>query len=37
MIILQEDIIEHNPNWLESPDHPYRILIVVGSGSEKTN
>ena len=28
---------EHNPNWLEIPDHPYRILIIGGSGSEKTN
>ena len=26
----------HNPTWLEIPDHPYRILIVGGSGSGKT-
>ena len=33
----KEDIKEHNANWSEIPDHPYRILIVGGSGSEKTN
>ena len=27
----------HNPNWLYIPDHPYRILIIGGSGSSKTN
>ena len=27
----------HNPNWLYIPDHPYRILIIGGSGSGKTN
>ena len=35
--ITKEDIIEHNPNWPEIPDHPYRILIIGGSGSGKTN
>ena len=29
--------INHNPNWLHIPDHLYRILIVDGSGSDKTN
>ena len=29
--------INHNPNWPFIPDHPYRILIIGGSGSEKTN
>ena len=28
---------EHNPNWSYIPDHPYRILIIWGSGSGKTN
>ena len=28
---------EHNPNWHYVPDHPYRILIIGGSGSGKTN
>ena len=29
---------EHNLNWPEIPDHPYRIVIVGGgSGSGKTN
>ena len=22
---------EHNPYWLQIPDHPYRILIIGGS------
>ena len=26
---------ENNLNWPEIPDHPYRILIVEGSGSGK--
>ena len=28
---------KHNPNWSCIPDHPYRILIIGGSGSGKTN
>ena len=32
-----ENKIEHNPNWPYIPDHPYRILIVGGSGSGKAN
>ena len=32
-----EKKIEHNFKWLYIPDHPYRILIVGGSGSGKTN
>ena len=28
---------EHNPNWPYIPDHPYRILIIGGSGTGKTN
>ena len=35
--ITKEDIKEHNPNWPEIPDYPYRILIVGGSGSGKAN
>ena len=35
--ISKENIKEHNPNWLQIPDHPYRILIIGGSGSGKTN
>ena len=27
----------HNRNWPCIPDHPYRILINGGSGSDKTN
>ena len=29
--------INHNPNWPDIPDHPYKILIIVRSGSGKTN
>ena len=35
--ITKEDIKEHSPNWPEIPDHIYRLLIVGGSGSGKTN
>ena len=28
---------EHNEKWSYIPDHPYKILIIGGSGSEKTN
>ena len=28
---------ERNPNWPYIPDHPYRILIIGGSGTGKTN
>ena len=29
--------INHNPNWPYISDNPYRILIIVGSRSGKTN
>ena len=29
--------INHNLNCHHIPDHPYRILIIGGSGSGKTN
>ena len=32
-----ENKIEHNSKWPHIPDHPYRILIIRGSGSGKTN
>ena len=32
-----ENKIEHNSKWPYIPDHSYRILIVGGSGSGKTN
>ena len=35
--ITEESIKEHNPNWPEIPDHPYRMLIIGDSGSGKTN
>ena len=35
--IAKENTKEHNPNWPQILDHPYRILIIGGPGSEKTN
>ena len=32
-----ENKIEHNLKWPYIPNHPYRILIIRGSGSGKTN
>ena len=29
--------INPNPNWSYIPDYLYRILIICGSGSGKTN
>ena len=29
--------ISHNPSWPYIPDHSYRILIICGLGSGKTN
>ena len=33
--VVKENIKEHNPNWPQIPDHPYGILLIGGSGSEK--
>ena len=35
--ITKENIKGHNRNWQHFPDHPYRILIIRGSESGKTN
>ena len=35
--ITNESNKEYNEKWLFIPDHPYRILIIGGSGSGKTN
>ena len=35
--VVKENIKEHNPNCPQIPDHPYRILILGGSRSGKTN
>ena len=32
-----ENKTKHNLKWPYAPDHPYRIVIVGGSGSGKTN
>ena len=35
--ITNENKTQHNSKWPYIPDHPYRILIIGGSGSGKTN
>ena len=36
--ITKENERQHNPNrQIQIPDHPYRILIIRDSRSEKTN
>ena len=35
--IINENNKEHNEKWPFVPDHQYRILIIAGSGSGKTN
>ena len=32
-----ENKLKHNPDWSYIPGHSYRILIIGGSGSGKTN
>ena len=34
---LMENERKHNQKWPYIPDHPYRILIIGGSGSGKTD
>ena len=34
---VNENKFKHNKNWPYIPDHPYKILIIGGSGSGKTN
>ena len=34
---INENKTEHNKYWPYIPDHPYKILIIGGSGSGKTN
>ena len=35
--ITNENNKKHNEKWPKIPDHPYRILIIGGSGSRKRN
>ena len=35
--VIKENIKELNQNWPKIPDHPYRALIIGGSGAGKTN
>ena len=35
--MINENKINHNLNWRYIPDHPYKILIIGGSGSGKRN
>ena len=34
---INEKKIEHNSKWPYIPDHPYKVLVIGGSGSGKTN
>ena len=34
---VNENKTKPNKNWPYTPDHPYRILIIGGSGSGKIN
>ena len=36
-VTTKENIKEHNPKYSQIPNHPYRILIIGGSGSGKRN
>ena len=33
----KKKIKEHNSDWLQIPDHQYRILVIGGSGSGDRN
>ena len=35
--VVNNDNKEHSKKWAFIPDHPYRILIIRGSGSGKAN
>ena len=32
-----ENKVQDNPKWPYIPDHPYKVLIMGGSGSGKAN
>ena len=36
-LITNENDKKHNEKWPYIPDHPYRFIIIGGSGSRKTN
>ena len=35
--VIKENMKEHNTDWPQIPNHPYRTLIIGGSESGKTN
>ena len=35
--VTKENIKEHTPNWPQTPDYSYRILIIGGSGACRTS
>ena len=35
--VTKENIKNHDPNWPRIPDRPYRVLLIGGSGSGKTD
>ena len=36
-VVIKEETKERNAYWQQIPDHPYRILIIGGFRSGKTN
>ena len=36
-VFTNENNLKQNLRWPYIPDHSYRVLIIGGSGSEKTN
>ena len=37
LMLYKKNIKEHNPNWPQIPDHPYRILTIGGYDSGEAN
>ena len=35
--VIKENIKEHNTDWPQIPNHPYRTLTIGGSESGRTN
>ena len=35
--VTKENTKQHNPNWPQIPDHPYRMLIIGSYGSRKVD
>ena len=35
--VTKDNVKEHKPKWPQISDHPYRTLIIGGSGSGRRN